>query len=62
MIAVLDEREVDIIQYRYGLFHYKPLTQVALAAKLGVSRNYVSRIEKQTLVKLYQMMKAKTTL
>ena len=62
MIAVLDEREVDIIQYRYGPFHYKPLTQVALAAKLGVSRSYVSRIEKRTLVKLYQIMKAKTTL
>lgn len=61
-LHVLDEREVEIIQHRYGLFHYKPLTQVALAAKLGISRSYVSRIEKRALVKLYQIMKAKTTL
>lgn len=58
-LHVLDEREVEIIQHRYGLFHYKPLTQVALAAKLGISRSYVSRIEKRALVKLYQIMKAK---
>ena len=56
---LLDEREVEIIQHRYGLFHYSPLTQVALAEKLGISRSYVSRIEKRALIKLYQVLKSK---
>ncbi|XKH51001.1 sigma-70 family RNA polymerase sigma factor [Chryseomicrobium palamuruense] len=56
---LLDEREVEIIQHRYGLFHHSPLTQVALAEKLGISRSYVSRIEKRALIKLYQVLKSK---
>lgn len=60
-LHILDDREAEIIQHRYGLFQYTPLTQVALAEKLGISRSYVSRIEKRALVKLYQLMKTKTT-
>lgn len=56
---LLDDREAEIIQHRYGLFHYSPLTQVALAEKLGISRSYVSRIEKRALIKLYQVLKFK---
>ena len=52
----LDERETDIIKRRYGLYGLKPLTQREVAEQLGISRSYVSRIEKkalQTLKKKY---------
>ena len=48
----LDEREKEIITLRYGLEGYKPLTQREVAAYLGISRSYVSRIEKRALEKL----------
>lgn len=49
---VLDEREREIIIMRYGLGGQTPMTQRELAAKLGISRSYVSRIEKAALEKL----------
>nr|MBQ8891181.1 RNA polymerase sporulation sigma factor SigK [Clostridia bacterium] len=49
---VLDDREREIIILRYGLCGYKPLTQREVAAHLGISRSYVSRIEKRALEKL----------
>ena len=49
---VLDEREREIIMLRYGLCGAPPVTQRELAAKLGISRSYVSRIEKAALEKL----------
>jgi RNA polymerase sigma factor, sigma-70 family len=49
---VLDEREREIILMRYGLCGAPPVTQRELAAKLGISRSYVSRIEKAALEKL----------
>lgn len=49
---VLNEREKDIICLRYGLHCSKPVTQREIAAKLGISRSYVSRIEKKALEKL----------
>lgn len=52
----LDEREFEIIKYRYGLYGCKALTQREVAEKLDISRSYVSRIEKKalaTLKKLY---------
>lgn len=45
----LDERERKIIVYRYGLNGDRPLTQREVAEKLGISRSYVSRIEKKAL-------------
>ncbi len=45
----LAEREKEIIIYRYGLDGSKPLTQREVAMKLGISRSYVSRIEKKAL-------------
>lgn len=45
----LGEREKEIITLRYGLAGYKPLTQREVAAHLGISRSYVSRIEKRAL-------------
>lgn len=48
----LTEREADIIRQRYGLNGKKPRTQRELAADYGISRSYVSRIEKKALEKL----------
>ena len=49
---VLDGRELEIIVYRYGLYNTPPHTQKETAAKLGISRSYVSRIEKGAVAKL----------
>ncbi len=50
--TVLDARQRRIIVLRYGLFGKQPLTQRDTAEKLGISRSYVSRIEKSALAKL----------
>ena len=55
--TVLTEREREIIALRYGLFGVKkPLTQREVALKLGISRSYVSRLEKGALEKLREQM------
>ena len=51
----LDSRELDIIIYRYGLYGGNPHTQNETAEKLGISRSYVSRIEKKAVGKLKKM-------
>lgn len=50
--AVLTQREQEIIRARYGLYNKKPVTQREIARKLGISRSYVSRIEKKAVEKL----------
>jgi RNA polymerase sporulation-specific sigma factor len=49
---VLTDREREIIFMRYGLKNQKEVTQREIACKLGISRSYVSRIEKKALKKL----------
>ena len=49
---LLTERERRIIIMRYGLYGRRPMTQKETAEKLGISRSYVSRIEKSALDKL----------
>jgi len=49
---VLTDREREIICLRYGLKNKKEVTQREIAYKLGISRSYVSRIEKKALKKL----------
>lgn len=51
--TVLDERERGIITMRYGLGGAEPMTQREVASALGISRSYVSRIEKTALEKLF---------
>ncbi len=51
---VLSPRERTIIELRYGLTGRNPLTQREVAQKLGISRSYVSRIEKKSLGALYK--------
>lgn len=53
----LDNREQKIIIMRYGLYGHEELTQYAVAKRLGISRSYVSRIEKKALQKLYNRFK-----
>ena len=50
--TVLDAREAKVIRMRYGLEGKKPMTQREVAAASGISRSYVSRIEKKALEKL----------
>ena len=52
--AVLDERERQIICMRFGLCGRQPHTQREVAERLGISRSYVSRIEKGALEKLQE--------
>ena len=54
--TVLCERERQIIVMRYGLFGQQPKTQREAADMLGISRSYVSRIEKSALEKLHRAM------
>lgn len=49
---VLNQREREIIIWRYGLYNCKVQTQREIAKKIGISRSYVSRIEKHALEKL----------
>ncbi len=49
---VLNEREKEIIIKRYGLFDTNEITQKEIAQSLGISRSYVSRIEKRALMKM----------
>ncbi|HHV11350.1 MAG TPA: RNA polymerase sporulation sigma factor SigK [Clostridiales bacterium] len=49
---VLTDREREIICLRYGLSNHKEVTQREIANRLGISRSYVSRIEKKALKKL----------
>lgn len=49
---VLTNREKTVIRYRYGLEDYAEKTQREIAKLLGISRSYVSRIEKKALGKM----------
>ena len=50
--SVLEEREQQVIRLRYGLSGKPPMTQREAASLLGISRSYISRIEKKALEKL----------
>ena len=50
--TLLDDREREIIRLRYGLMSGNEMTQREIAKMLGISRSYVSRIEKRAVSKL----------
>lgn len=54
---LLDDREREIILLRYGLSGTRPLTQRECASLLGISRSYVSRIEKRAIEKISAKMR-----
>lgn len=51
-LAILTQRERQIVELRYGLATGEEVTQREIASMLGISRSYVSRIEKKALEKL----------
>ena len=52
MESVLSGRERLVLKLRYGLYDAEEYTQREIAEQLGISRSYVSRIEKSAIEKL----------
>lgn len=52
LVDTLPARERALLQLRYGLGGERPATQQQIADKLGISRSYVSRLEKRALTRL----------
>jgi len=50
--ALEDDREREIVVLRYGLSGGAPMTQREVAGRLGISRSYISRIEKKAMARL----------
>lgn len=59
MSTVLTNRESEILKMRYGLIDGRCRTQREIAGDLGISRSYVSRIEKKALKKLKKELSSK---
>ena len=51
-MKILNKREKEILIKRYGLENNDEMTQKEIAKELGISRSYVSRIEKRALTKI----------
>ncbi len=60
-LEILDDREKEVVVGRFGLeLGGEERTQREIAKEFGISRSYVSRIEKRALMKLYhEFYKAK---
>lgn len=54
METVLSPQEFEVLKLRYGLYGHKEYTQRVIAQELDISRSYVSRIEKNAILKLRQ--------
>ena len=57
MKAVLKPSEIEILCYRYGLNNCDRKTQKEIAEAMGISRSYISRIEKKAIKKLSDVIK-----
>ena len=51
-VQELPERERRIVCMRFGLAGYQELTQKEVAAKMGISQSYISRLEKRIMHRL----------
>lgn len=60
LLGTLSPREQEVLSLRYGLDGRPPRTQQEIAAQLGISRSYVSRIEKRALENLTGRWTGKT--
>ncbi len=56
-IEKLSERDKEIMMLRYGLNHHEEMTQKEVAATLGISQSYISRIEKKVINRLKYLYK-----
>lgn len=57
MKQVLKPSEIEILCYRYGLNNCDRKTQKEIAESMGISRSYISRIEKKAIKKLSEVIK-----
>ncbi|MCI8336747.1 MAG: sigma-70 family RNA polymerase sigma factor [Peptococcaceae bacterium] len=55
-MTLLSQEEQFVLLYRYGLKNQEKRTQREIAKELGISRSYVSRIEKRAVQKLLKVM------
>ena len=55
-LVKLNEREKQIMTLRYGLNNTEEYTQKEVAAMLGISQSYISRIEKKVIKGLQRVM------
>lgn len=62
MRRTLSAREFTVVRLRYGLFGAERLSQREISNLLGISRSYVSRIEKKALSKLYNALNTNQSL
>ena len=51
-LNILTPREREVLTKRYGLYNTDEVTQKEIAKELGISRSYVSRIEKRAITKI----------
>ena len=51
-LAKLPDREKEIVSLRYGLQGRRELTQKEVAARMGISQSYISRLEKRIMLRL----------
>lgn len=58
LVAKLEPRQSTVMTLRYGLSGQAPLTQNEVANVLGISRSYVSRIEKKAMQNLVEMLES----
>src|SRR5699024_5273169 len=50
----LTDREINVLNYRFGLDSKEELTQKEIASMLGISSRYVSRIEKRAIMNVFR--------
>lgn len=58
-VALLGDREREIIELRFGLGGRREMTQKEVADMLGISQSYISRLEKKTINRLKEQIENK---
>lgn len=57
LVAALPARDRELLALRYGLDGRTPMTQRQVAAQFGISRSYISRLEKRALANLAESLR-----
>lgn len=60
-LSQLSERELEIVNMRFGLNGYQELTQKDVAKIMGISQSYISRLEKRIMTRLRKEMLRQTS-
>ena len=56
LLGDMDQREADVLRLRYGIDQDEPLTLKEIGKRVGLTRERVRQIEKETLAKLYAIL------